>query len=148
MNKYRRYARAFIAALKLTWSGNAIQPPERRYPRLFAWVREGQHLAKHTLETATANGMDQAAREAFRLQVDRRDLSMEVILQAVYHNLAREYPMLMDARIEHNLTALYAMNLNDRYRMEQLAAADLPPAIAIAVQELAAYLEQIPPSND
>ncbi len=148
MIKLTRTIRAFFLALKMTLKGEALQPAELRYPQLDAWRKRALQLANAVLQTATINGMDHAAREAFTVMINHRPMSMEVILQATRHNMHLEYPMLMEARIGHNLTTLYAMNLDDGYRVSQLATADeLDPTIKAALRELAEHLQAIPPSN-
>lgn len=149
MKTLKRYTQAFVKALKMTIEGNAIQPPETRYPNLTKWVNEGLQLAERTLQIADSHGIDETARKQVILKIDRRDMSMDVILRAVLHNLSLEYPMLMAAHIEHNLTTLYALNLNDQYRVSQLAETDeLTPQVQAAILQLATHLQNIPSSNN
>lgn len=144
-----RYFRAFWKTVQLTLQGQQIHPPEERYPALRAWVEAGRHRANDTFKAAERAGMDEAARRGHRLHLEGRDLSVEVILGAVRHNFTLEYPMLMAARIEHNLTTLYALNLNDQYRVRQLANDErLPDDLREAVSVLADHLENIPSSNE
>lgn len=90
--------------------------------------------------------MDQSARKAFVLRLDHRDVSMDLILETVAHHMTLEYPMLLRAQVDHNETALYAMNMDDQYRVGQLAASALPPRITEAIEALSQHLAQIPPS--
>jgi hypothetical protein len=148
MNTIKRYTQAFITALKMTLAGKAIQPVALRYPNLTKWISEGLQLVDAAFRTADAQGMSATARQQFMLKIDHRDMSMDVILRAVKHNLSLEYPMLMKSTTEHNLTTLYAMNMNDQYRVRLLAEAhDLPPDIQAAVARLSAHLQNIPSSN-
>jgi len=143
-----RYVRAFFKTVQLTIQGRQIQPIDVRYPELTAWMQTGQKLAGEAFQVAEANGWDVQKRESLRLKLDGRETSMDVILGAVRHNFTLEYPMLLEAMIEHNLTTLYALNLNDQYRVNQLAQAEeLPQPIGAAVQKLADHLSNIPSSN-
>jgi hypothetical protein len=126
MQRLTRVIRAFFKALMMTLRGEAIQPPEERYPNLSEWVERGQ-----------------------KLRINRRDISAETILAAVQHNMHTEYPRLLDARIEHNLTTLYAMNMNDQYRVTQLAQADdLPDPVKEKIAHLRDHLNNIPSSQN
>jgi hypothetical protein len=145
----KRYIQAFIKAIKMTLAGKAIQPAHIRYPNLTRWVSEGLQIAENTLETADKHGMNEAARKLVILKIDRRDISMDVILRAVRHNLALEYPMLLDATVEHNLTTLYALNMNDQYRVRRLAEMDnLTPEVQAAIVSLSSHLQNIPSSTE
>lgn len=143
-----RYVRAFFKTVQLTVQGKQIPPVDVRYPQLSAWIDEGRQLVLQAYHTADAHGWDQQARQSLKLTLDRREMSMEVILGAVRHNFSMEYPMLLNALIEHNVTTLYAMNLNDQYRVAELAQAEeLPQPVGAAVNALAEHLRNIPPSN-
>jgi hypothetical protein len=149
MYRLKRYTRAFIKALRMTIAGKALQPAAIRYPNLTKWVQDGLLLADNTLKTADANGLDEKTRQQTTLMIDRRAISMDVILRAVKHNLSLEYPMLMDTHMEHNLTTLYALNLNDQYRVSRLAEMEsLKPEVQAAVAQLATHLQNIPSSNN
>jgi len=149
MTKLTRYIRAFWQALLLTLQGKHIQAPQTRYPNLSGWVEKGIELTNQAFQAAERNGLNQPARQQIILHLDSRDISMQTILAAVRHNLKMEYPVLMKAQIEHNLTTLYAMNLNDQYRVAQLTkAAELPAPVREAVQQLSTHLNNIPPSDD
>jgi plasmid maintenance system killer protein len=144
-----RVIRAFFKALMMTLRGEALQPPDRRYPNLSAWVERGQQLSKDTLQTADRHDLPSAARDAIQLRINRRDISAQTILAAVQHNMHTEYPMLLDTRLEHNLTTLYAMNMNDQYRVTQLAASDeLPAPVKDKVVQLRDHLNNIPSSQN
>ena len=145
----KRYAQAFIKAIRMTLAGQTIQPARTRYPNLTRWVHEGLQLAENTLQTADKYGMDAAARKQVILKIDRRNMSMDVILRAVRHNLSLEYPMLLDATVDHNLTTLYALNMNDQYRVSRLAERDdLSPEVQAAIAHLSNHLQNIPPSTE
>lgn len=143
-----RYLRAFFKAIKLTAQGQQIQPPDLRYPALHEWVQTGVKHSRTIITIADQHGFTGEQRKNIILHLDSRDISMETIVAAVHHNMTLEYPMLMEARIEHNLTTLYALNLNDQYRVQQLAQVEaLPDPVQQAVAALAQHLQAIPPSN-
>ena len=150
MSKLWRYLRALIRTIQLTLQGEQLKPPDQRYPRLHTWVTQGVQRVEAVFQQADMHGLHEAQRRQIMLNMDKRDTSMEVILQAVKHNLTLEYPMLMDARIEHNITTLYALNMNDQYRVGQLMkeAAITAPAVQQAVQNLSEHLNNIPPSTE
>ncbi|MCA9912662.1 MAG: hypothetical protein KC496_04920 [Anaerolineae bacterium] len=143
-----RYLRAFFKALQLTIQGKQFQPVDVQYPSLTQWIHEGRQLVNEAYKLAESNGWSEEKRQSLRLTLDRRDISMEVILGSVRHNLTMEYPKLLESRMQYNLTALYALNMNDQYRVAQLAQEEeLPKNMLQSVQALADHLAQIPPSN-
>ena len=145
----KRYIRAFLKAVHMTLAGKAIQPARVRYPNLTRWVNEGLQLAENTLQTADKHSLNEAARQQIILKIDRRDMSMDLILRAVRHNLSLEYPMLLDATVDHNLTTLYALNMNDQYRVRRLAEVDeLTPEVQAAIERLSHHLQNIPSSTE
>lgn len=149
MQKIIRVIRAFFKALVMTLRGEALQPPEQRYPNLSAWVERGQQLSDDTLQTADKHDLPATARDAIQLRINRRDISAQTILAAIRHNMHTEYPMLLDTRMAHNLTTLYAMNMNDQYRITQLAESDtLPSAVSEKVAQLRDHLLNIPSSQN
>jgi hypothetical protein len=142
-----RYVKAFFTALSLTAQGKSIEIPER-YPNLQRWLSEGQSLLNAAYAAAEAEKLDLSARKAFMLRLDGRQWSMELVLSSVQFHLSKEYPSLLKANVEHNLTTLYALNLDDQYRVSQLAAATLPTSVQSAVQALATHLQNIPSSTN
>lgn len=142
-----RYLRAFFTALSLTLQGKSLEAPSP-YPNLQAWIVEGQKLTKAAYSSAEANGLNLEARKALNLRLDGRNWSMELVLSSVQFHMTKEYPSLLKARVEHNLTTLYALNFDDQYRVSQLAASDLPVPVQVAVQALASHLQNIPSSKN
>jgi len=143
-----RYVRAFFKTVQLTIQGKQIQPVDVEYPSLTQWIQEGRQLVNEAFKTAETSGWSEDKRRSLQLTLDRRDTSMEVILGAVRHNLTLEYPKLLESRMQYNLTALYALNMNDQYRVAALAQVeDLPQSVLQSVQTLADHLANIPPSN-
>lgn len=152
MSRWSRLIKIFVKALRMTLRGEAIPTPEQKYPQLATWVTQGQALIRATFKACDAGGMDATARQALTLKLDHRDITMQTILSSVRHNLTLEYPMLMQAQIDHNITTLYALNLNDQFRVKQLHQAlatrtDISDALKQALQQLDQHLHNIPPSN-
>lgn len=149
MKSIQKVLRAFWKAIVLTLRGQQIQPADLRYPQLDAWVKQGVTLTDAVFSVAERAGLHQSKRQQLTLRLDGRDTSMDVILGAVRHNLTLEYPLLMETTIEHNLTVLYALNMNDQYRVAQLASDDrLSPDVREAVQTLSHHLQAIPSSTE
>ncbi len=74
---------------------------------------------------------------------------METILSAVHYHHTLEMPHLLSTPGTHNLTAIYAANLNDRYRVRCLCDSDAlqgSPARP-AIVALSDHLESIPSSK-
>jgi hypothetical protein len=142
-----RYIKAFFTALSLTLQGKTIEIPEP-YPNFQIWLKQGHLLLNAAYAAAEAEKLDLAARKAFSLRLDGRSWSMELVLSSVQFHLSKEYPSLLKSLVEHNLTTLYALNLDDQYRVSQLAAADLPMPLQNALQALATHLQNIPSSKN
>jgi hypothetical protein len=146
-----RVIRAFFLALWLTLRGKPIQPKPvvSKYPSLEAWIAVGLQRVVTIERIADKADMPQDKRKAIKLRLEGRDIAMETILSAVHHNLTREYPLLLKSEIDHNLTTLYALNLNDQYRVAQLLnAPDIANTpVQNAVYALSEHLKNIPPSN-
>jgi hypothetical protein len=144
-----RYIRAFFKALSLTLQGKTIEAPALRYPKLQAWIAIGLDLTKTVFRVSEQLGLNEEARKNLILHLDSRDWSMELILSSLYYHLTMEYPSLLTTNVEHNITTLYALNLDDLYRVSQLAESQtLQAELRQAVQALTEHLQQIPPSND
>lgn len=142
-----RYIKAFFTALSLTLQGKSIEIPEP-YPNLQLWLKEAQQLLTAAYAAAEAEKLDLATRKAFSLRLDGRNWSMELVLSSLQFHLSKEYPSLLKSRVEHNLTTLYALNLDDQYRVSKLAAADLPAPLQTTLQALATHLQNIPSSKN
>lgn len=149
MNKIVRIVLALYKTIRLILKNQPIQPPAERYPNLKQWVADGLGLVDAALLAANQAGLSRAEREALRLTIDRRDVSAEVILAAVRYHMTIEYPSLLQAQITHNLTTLYAINIDDQYRVHLLAQAEaLPASVRLAVGTLRDHLNNIPSSNN
>lgn len=144
-----KYIRAFVKTVQLMFKGEMIEAPAARYPNLQAWVDEGVQLTDKVFAIAEQHDIDERARKNLTFKLNSRTISMQTILAATKHNLTMEYPMLMEAQVEHNLTTLYAMNIDDQFRVSQLAAQDeLTTSVQVAVQHLADHLQNIPSSEN
>jgi hypothetical protein len=136
-----RYLRAFVLALKLTLRGRQIAP---KHPELDPWAREAARRVDIVYRTANVNGLNEAARKALILHLDGRDISMETILASVWHHTTMEYVKLLLDSTPHTFVAIYASNLNDRYRVAQLRDAVQPSAVKAALAGLSDHLDSIP----
>lgn len=141
----RRYLRAFFMALKLTLKGKRIAP---KYPELDVWAREAARRVDAVYRAADANGLGEPARKALILHLDSRDISMETILASVRHHATEEYVKLLLDSTPHSFIAIYASNLNDRYRVAQLCDAVQPLPVKAAIASLSDHLEAIPSQPD
>lgn len=121
LKQLTRLPRAFVTALRVALRGDN---PHRKYPRLQNWIEDGQRHVKALQEAAAAAGWDERRQRDLILHLDSRDISMYVILGGVEHHFKREYPHLLLDEIEHNLTAITALNINDLYRVQQLQEAE------------------------
>jgi hypothetical protein len=142
---WRDYWRALSGALAMTLRGKTITKIPVRYTALAAWVEQGIYLVDAAFAAANTAGLDETQRKTVLLHLEGRAISMQVILAAVRFHLATEYPMLMQAQVAHNLTALYALNIDDQFRVQRLteASADYP-AVEAAIQSLSKHLQSIP----
>jgi hypothetical protein len=153
MLNWLRPIRAFFKALQMTLQGEAMSPPEERYPELHAWVETGVVLIDETLAIADQHGFDAPTRQKTTIMLEKRATAVEVLFANVRHNLTLEYPKLMHARVDHNLTTLYAMNLNDQFFIAQITQAMQAGDIQVnepvlnATLKLENYLQNIPSTN-
>jgi hypothetical protein len=135
-----RYQPRFYEVFKRTLTSHP------RYPQLARWMQRTARLVDAVYAAADARGFDQAARQALKLHVDKRDVSMAVLLATIRHRATQEYPYLINNAVDHNLTALYASNLNERYWALQLsqAAALANTPVQAALEALRTHLDNIP----
>lgn len=141
---FTRYMTAFWKALQLTLRGETLPTPNL-HPELTAWMQQAVQLTAAVFKVTEDHGLDLAARKNLMLHLDKRDIAMQTILETVQHNLIREYPLLLKSQVSYYLGAIQALNVNDCYRVSQLAAAlsDYPP-VQQAVQMLQTHLETCP----
>ena len=140
-----RYLRAFFLALKLTLQGRQIAP---KHPELDVWAQEAARRVDAVYRAADAHGLNVAARKAFVLHIEHRDMSMETILASVKHHVTEEYIKLLLDSTPHSFVAIYASNLNDSFRVAQLHEAVQLSPVKAAVEELRQHLEAIPTQPD
>jgi hypothetical protein len=142
MSRITRAIQAFFTALGMTLRGETLPPPVNQ--PLWEWMRQIENQVDAVYAAAERARIDQPARQAFIVRADGRDISLETILSAVKHHVTEEYPYLLRHVTSHNLTAIYASNMNDHYRVIQAAEALVNSALKMAVADLAARLEAIP----
>jgi hypothetical protein len=139
------HLRAFILALRLTLQGRKIAP---KHPELDVWARGAARHVEQVYQAAEAHGLDAAARAALILHLEHRDISMETILALVRHHVTQEYVKLQLDSVPHTFVAIYATNLNDRYRVARLRDAVDQRTVKAALQGLSDHLEKIPAQPD
>lgn len=142
------YIQTFFKALQMTLRGETIDTPIR-YPNLQAWLEiSTEHLNK-VFAIAEENNINKTQRQQIILQLDGRNWSMDLILSSVKFHLETEFPSLMLTNVEHNLTTLYALHFDDKYRISQLLYSDVLPAVLRPqLQTFAEHFNNIPPSTD
>ncbi len=141
----RKYARAFVLALRFTLRGE--QPPLLRvraqYPQLAAWWTETIRRIDAVERAADTAGIDAAARGALMVHIDKRDMSMTTILATIRYHAEHEYPYLVAYSDEFNRVTLQAINLNDRYWVRQLGES-VDEILKSSVDALVAQLDSLP----
>lgn len=143
------YFRTFFKALQMTLRGETIPAPISRYPNLEAWLAVAQEHLKTVYDVADKSGLDKKAREGIVLKLDGRAWSMELILSSLEFHLQTEFPSLMASTVDHNLTTLYALHLDDKYRLAQLVQSEaLPETMRLSMEALSEQIIAIPPSNN
>jgi hypothetical protein len=137
-----RYLRAFVIALRMTLRGE--QPPPPPHAELRAWMQEAVRLTNTVIQVADRSGLPGSARKQLTFIIDRRQISMETILNGVRYHLTEEYPHVLQHDPVYALTAIYSSNLNDQFRVARLVENLDNPEIKAAVQQLSAWLVAIP----
>jgi hypothetical protein len=135
-----RYEPRFYLALQKALANHKPIP----HARLWTWVRQIERLTAAVVAAADAVGMDSEARKALVLHLDKRDITMDRILAVLLYHARQEYPFLLGNGVEHNLTALYATNLNDRYLALRLGETVEQEAVKKALIALQQHLADIP----
>ena len=144
MSRITRAIRAFFTALRMTLRGETLPPPADQ--PLWEWMQRIENRVDVVVAAAESAHIDRPARQAFMVRADGRAINMETILAAIRHHVTEEYPYLLRHTTGHHLTAIYASNMNDHYRVTQLQAAEklADSALKAAIADLAAHLENIP----
>lgn len=149
MNTLTRYIRAFIVTLRLTMRGQ--QPPGLRHPELYTWIKQMALLVDAVYAAADQNNLGKKAREATTVKLDGRSMSLETAFQTLRYHAGEEYPSLLrnSPNSRHNLSAIYAGNMNDRYWLMTLQAepALQNTAVHAALTHLGAHLDAIPSTS-
>lgn len=143
----RRVLSAFFRAWWLVLRGQAITtPPTRPHEDVWAWAQACMLRLDTVIRIADKAGWGKSQREALKLKLDGRDISLETVLAALRHNLTREYPMLLKANVAYNLLTLQALNVNDTYRVMRFATHPTLEStpLAGALTALQASLEACP----
>ena len=132
-----RLLRAFGIALWRTLRGD-LPPPDA----FETWLQTARdQLAE--LERLIAG--EAVAPETLRLRIDRREMSLQLILAALRFHLDEEFPQLRRRFGDECLTVLRATCLDDSFRLQKLAALpQLSPALQECLQALAQHLLQLP----
>lgn len=134
----RRVLRAFALALWRTLRGEL--PPEDPFER---WRQTAGGQLAAIEELAAREGH---APHELKVRVDRRDMSMQLILAALRFHLDDEFPQLRRRFGDECLTVVRAICLDDSYRLQRLAdCPQLPPALRTQLQALAQHLLHLPP---
>ena len=143
------YVRTFFKALSMTLPGEAITPQATRYPNLSTWLKIAQDKLQNVDAALAKANMDDTAQAAISLNLDGRPWSMSLILSSIDFHLSTEFPSLLHSTIEHNLTTLYALHFDDKYRISKLVEVDtLPTTVKIALEDFAEHFMNIPSSTN
>ena len=136
----RRVLRALTLALWRTLRGQlpAEDPLER-------WRQGARQQAAAIDDLVAREGI---APDDLTVRVDRRDMSMQLILAALRFHLDDEFPHLRRRFGDECLTVLRATCLDDSFRLQKLAESpQLPPDLQGRLQALAQHLLQLPPAG-
>lgn len=137
-----KYIRAFFVALILTLRGQ--RPIPKRHAALGEWIAEAEKRVIAAYKAAEQHGIDAAKRKTISARVDGRPRTMESILGTVRYHVKEEYPYLLSNETQHNLTAIYATNVNDQYAVMRLAEVVEQEPVRAALQALQTHLESLP----
>lgn len=137
-----RYLRAFVVALGMTLRGQRPPPPTP----LEAWMTQTEALVDAVCKAADQAGLVTAQRKVLKLRIEGRDVSLDAVLGGVKFHVTQEYRYLLRHPTEHSLTAIYASNLNDQFRVARFSALVTAPGVQAALEALTRHLEAIPPS--
>ena len=143
------YIRTFFKALQMTMRGETIPEPSARYPNLQNWIIIARKKLEAVYTETEKSGIDEAQRQAITLQLDGRPWTMDLILSSVKFHLDVEFPSLMESVVEHNLTTLYALHFDDKYRISQLGqSTELPESLRPVMEDFSAHFLNIPSSTN
>lgn len=140
-----RYLKAFFTTLRLMLRGGQL--PTSPYPTLQNWIDQTIKLVDDVIQRADQHGMTHEERKKIVLRLDGRSVNMETILNTVRYHATQEYPHLLLHNSKHVLTAIYASNLDDRYRLSSLQNAVELTVVKEAITRLGVHLDSIPSSQ-
>lgn len=142
---FYRYKPRFFDAFRRAMT----RPRNTPYPNLSAWALQTRDLLRDVIAAANAVGLDEATRRALIVHLDRRDVSVETLLATVRFHAAEEYPYLLRQALKHNVLAVYAANLNDRYSVLCLCEHEALQAEPLHGRLLALrqHLDNVPPQG-
>lgn len=125
------------------------RPRNTPYPNLSAWALRTRDLVRDVIAAANAAGVDEGIRRMLMVHLDRRDVSVETILATVRFHAAEEYPYLLGQALSHNVLAVYAANLNDRYAVLRLCEHEALQVEPLNGRLLALrqHLDDVPPQG-
>jgi hypothetical protein len=143
-----RYMRAFFKALSMTLRGEKPPAPTQREPQIIAWAGQSVLLLDQIEKAADAQGYSKATRQSAVLEIDRRELSLEMALQTIRHHALNEYPYLLNNYTRYSVMTIQAANLNDQHLVERFAQHERVPApVRDALRTLGEHLQAIPPAT-
>ncbi len=135
--KARRVLRALVVALVRT-----LRNDPARANAIERWRVSASEQLTAIESLATREGI---APEGLRLRIDRREMSMQLILAGLRYHLDEEFPHLRRRFGDESLGVLRANCLDDSFRLQKLAAAlSRAPALQTQLQALAQHLLELP----
>jgi hypothetical protein len=139
-----KFLRAFWLTLRFALRGE--KPPALQHPQLLAWVQQLAVLVDAVYLAADQSQLDKTRRQAIRLKLDGRLMSVENVLAAVRYHARQEYPSLLRSGLPYNRLSIQASNVNDHYWVSRLL--DMPElqssAIKSSLLRLTAHLNNLP----
>lgn len=135
--KARRVLRAFVVALLRT-----LRNEPARADAIERWRLSASDQLTAIEALAAREGV---APEALRLRIDRREVSMQLILAGLRYHLDEEFPHLRRRFGDESLGVLRANCLDDSFRLGKLAdALSASPALQSRLRALAQHLLELP----
>lgn len=142
-----RYVRAGYRALLMTLRGE--KPVPVRHPELHQWSEKTVAIIDLALASGNAGGLDQTARRRLEMQIDKRDMNVEILLQTLRHHAAVEYPYLLKNFTHYSIMTVQATNLNDQYLVLKLLDVEsLPAEMRNHLQKLRDHLAALPQPSE
>lgn len=146
-----KYGQAFFIALGYTLRGEkpaALAAKEERQAAavpLLTWCMAGVRLADEAVAAADRAGLDEAARKAFVLRLEGRDLSLATAIATVRFHVSQEFPNLLRSDESYARLAIQATTVNDQFMITRFAESDnCPDGLKTALQVVLRHLEAPP----